>query len=227
MNITILGVGDVGTALAPLFAAAGHQVLLASRRSRQELAGHGLAELLSQPNVTAGGVPGSAASADLMLLSVPYGGAEAALAEVGDLTGRIVVDATNFNHGRDGDAADPGPGGTTTVLAERYPQARWVKSFNMLWAGWLRTDARPAERADRAVLLAADDDNAKTIVAHLIKQCGFVPFDTGGLADAASRQLEGTPAWNQRLTAEQAAQLLPDAPGARSPRSPASTSTTA
>ncbi len=97
----------------------------------------------------------------------------------------------------------------------------------MLWAGWLRTDAKPDGRADRAVLLAADDTDAKTVVADLIRQCGFVPFDTGGLADAASRQLEGTPAWNQRLTAEQAAQLLPDAPGARSPQGPASTTTSA
>ncbi len=87
MNITVVGVGDVGTALAPLFAAAGHQVLLASRRSRQGLAEHGLAELLSRPNVAAGPVRGSADSADLVLLSVPYGGAEAALTEVGTWPG--------------------------------------------------------------------------------------------------------------------------------------------
>ena len=83
----------------------------------------------------------------------------------------------------------------------------------MLWAGWLRTDAKPGGHGDRVLLLAADDTDAKSIVAELIAQSGFVPFDTGGLANSAARQLEGTPAWNQRLTVEEAARLFPDAPG--------------
>lgn len=210
----MLGVGDVGTALAPLLAAAGHEVLLASRRTSQQLADDGLHELLAIPAVTVAPMQDAARDADVLLLSVPYGVAEAALTEVGDLTGRVVVDATNYNRGRDGDLADPGREGTTAVLSRSFPQARWVKSFNMLWAGWLRTDAKQGGKADRVVLLAADDTAAKSLVAGLISQCGFVPFDTGSLADAVTRQLEGTPAWNQRLTAQEAARLLPGAPGA-------------
>lgn len=96
----------------------------------------------------------------------------------------------------------------------------------MLWAGWLRTDAKPEGGADRVVFVASDDVDAKALVAELIAQCGFVPFDTGSLAHAVARQLEGTPAWNQRLTSEQAARLLPDAPGARNVTSASTGGTT-
>ena len=82
----------------------------------------------------------------------------------------------------------------------------------MLWAGFLRADA-DRDAPHRVVLVAADDPVAKRAVAGLIGDMGFVPFDTGALADAAERQLEGTPAWNERLTAAEAAALLPGAPG--------------
>jgi predicted dinucleotide-binding enzyme len=226
LKITIVGVGDVGGALAPLLAAAGHQVRLASRRTERQLAEQGLAELLARPNVSVRPVEAAAADADLVLLSVPYGVAEQSLSDLGVVTGTVVVDATNYNRDRDGDAADPGRDGTTAVLLQRFPNARWVKSFNMLWAGWLRTDAKPEGGADRVVFVASDDVDAKALVAELIAQCGFVPFDTGSLAHAVARQLEGTPAWNQRLTSEQAARLLPDAPGARNVTSASTGGTT-
>ena len=214
VGIVVVGVGDIGSTLAPLLASAGHEVVLASRRTREELADGGLGELLQQPGVRVAPVPAGAEHADVVLLSVPFGRAAQTLDQLGELSGRIVIDATNFNRDRDGDDVDPGAAGTTVVLAERFPAARWVKSFNMLWAGYLRADAKPAGQGDRVVFVAADDAEAKATVADLIRDAGFVPFDTGGLGDSVDRQVEGTPAWNQRLTFEQAARLLPGAPGA-------------
>jgi hypothetical protein len=211
-TITIVGVGDVGSAVAPLLADAGYRVRLATRRTPAELAEQGQADLLARPGVTAVPVAGAASDAEAVLLTVPYHAAAATLAELGDLDGTLVLDATNYNRDRDGDALDPGPSGTTAVLAERFPAAVWTKAFNMLWAGWLRTDARPGAE-ERVVFIAADDPAAATAVATIVRDAGFVPFLTGTLDEARDRQLEGTPGWNRRVTAVEAAALLPAAPG--------------
>ncbi|UUY01765.1 nuclear transport factor 2 family protein [Svornostia abyssi] len=81
----------------------------------------------------------------------------------------------------------------------------------MLWTGFLREDADPAEPV-RVVFVAADDQAAKEKVATLVRDMRFVAFDNGTLADARLRQLEDTPAWNRRLDVEQARSLFPDAP---------------
>ena len=211
-TITVVGVGDVGSAVAPLLADAGHTVRLATRRTPAELAEQGQADLLARPEVTAVPVAGAADGADAVLLTVPYHAAADTVAELGDLDGVLVLDATNYNRERDGDALDPGPGGTTAVLAARFPPAVWAKAFNMLWAGWLRTDARPGAE-ERVVLIAADDAVAAAAVATIVRDAGFVPFLTGTLDQARDRQLEGTPGWNRRLTVTEAAALLPAAPG--------------
>ena len=212
-TIVIVGVGDVGSAVAPLLSDAGHRVRLATRRTAAQLADQGLADLVARPGVSVVPVAGAVRDADAVLLTVPYHAAADALDELGDLTGVLVLDATNYNSERDGDALDPGPAGTTAVLAARYPAAVWTKAFNMLWAGWLRSDARPGGVRERVVLIAADDDAAAGAVAQLVHDAGFVPFRTGSLDQARDRQLEGTPAWNRRLTAAGAAGLLPDSPG--------------
>lgn len=212
-TITVVGSGDVGSVVADLLAGAGHRVFLASRRTAGELASQGRAELLGRPSVSVVPVSGAAADADAVLLAVPYHAASQTLDELGDLTGTLILDATNYNRGRDGDALDPGPEGTTAVLAAQHPEAVWTKTFNMLWAGYLRSDARPEGERERVVLIAADSPDAVEAVASLVHDAGFVPFHTGSLAEAAGRQLEGTPAWNRQLTAQQAADLIPDAPG--------------
>ena len=211
-RVAVVGLGDIGTALAPGLTHAGYQVALVSRRTRADLAGTGLTAVLDDPRVAVVRSNGAAAEADVLLLAVPYRVAQATLSDLGDLTGKIIIDATNYNRDRDGDDLDPGPAGTTSVLRREFPAARWVKAFNMLWAGWLRTDA-DVTAPYRVVFVAADDPDAKATVAELIRRVGFVPFDTGFLADAQDRQLEGTPAWNQRLAAGDAHMLMPEAPG--------------
>lgn len=63
------------------------------------------------------------------------------------------------------------------------------------------------------MFVAADAPAAKATIADLVRRTGFVPFDTGTLDQATARQLQGTAAWNQRLTVDEARAILPDAPG--------------
>lgn len=148
-----------------------------------------------------------ASDSEIFVLTVPWHAAEEVVHNLALPPGRIVVDATNLNPERDGAGLDPGPGGTTSRLRDRFGELRWVKAFNMLWSGWMRPKA-----PQQVVFVAADDAAAKRLVAGLIRDTGFVPFDTGSLADAEQRQLQSTPAWTQRLDAIATADLLPGPP---------------
>jgi magnesium transporter len=214
-TVTVIGTGDVGATVADLLVAGGHRVVLGRRRPDADLpaplGAHREAGTLEVRTVAE-----SALDVDVVFLAVPWHAAIATVEEAAPKPGTIVVDTTNYNAGRDGADADPGPAGTTAVLAERFADLVWVKSFNMLWAGYLREDADPAAPF-RVVFVAADDAQAKATVATLVADAGFVAFDTGTLADAAARQLESSPAWNRQLDAEEAIRMYPDAPGALTP----------
>jgi predicted dinucleotide-binding enzyme len=205
-NIAVIGTGDVGATLIELLVAAGRRVVVGSRRAADDLDG-AVALLASSGQVEVRPIERSAEGVDVLFLAVPWHAAVTTLEAARVPDGTIVVDTTNFNAARDGTDLDPGPGGTTDVLAPRFPQLRWVKSFNMLWTGFLREDVDRA-KPHRVVFVAADEQAAKDEVAALVTEMGFVPFDNGTLAGARERQLEGTPAWNQRLSVDEAQDLL-------------------
>jgi hypothetical protein len=104
------------------------------------------------------------------------------LEQTGSLDGKIVIDTTN-QFGADG-WEDLGERTAAQVNAERMPGARYTKSFNTLTSGF---QAEAAERRGDervALFLCGDDQDAKTTVAALIEDAGFVPVDVGGTADA-------------------------------------------
>jgi len=112
---------------------------------------------------------------------VPWPVLPEALAQVGSLVGKIVIDTTNqFG------APQPSDGTTAAQFnAGRMAGARYTKSFNTLTSGF---QAKAAHRVgdDRVVQwLCGDDAEAKAIVAGLIADAGFVPVDLGATADAA------------------------------------------
>lgn len=173
MNIAILGAGNVGTTLGRRFAEAGHTVTYGVR---------------SPDDPKHAGTPGpvrpigaAAAQADLLVLTTAWAGAESTLRAAGDLTGKILVDATN----------PIGPGmvlthGTTDSGAEQVarwaPGARVVKAFNSIGREVM---ADPRFGAARSVLwLCGDDPGACGVVATLAEQLGFEPVRLGPLARA-------------------------------------------
>lgn len=95
MHIGIIGAGNIGGNAARQLAHAGHQVTVSFARDQTRL--RALAEQLGATAAQ----PADAAQADVVVLSVPLGVIDQALAQAGPLGGRIVVD-TN-----DGGAAPP------------------------------------------------------------------------------------------------------------------------
>lgn len=178
MRVAIIGAGHIGGGIARQLAAAGHEITLAYSRRPQSLPA--LAAEIGSGTTFA--TPAAAvAAAEVVVVSVPWRALPEALAELGSLDGKIVIDTTN-QYG----APQPPAGATAAQFnAARMTGARYTKSFNTLTAGF---QARAAGRSgvDRVVQwLCGDDVEAKRIVAGLIADAGFDPVDLGGTADAS------------------------------------------
>lgn len=175
MDIAIIGAGNVGAALGRAFSRAGHPVTFgvrdaASPKAEAAAAASG-ASLASILEVTS--------RADVVVLAVPFTSAADALGAAGDLTGMIVVDATN-------PMARPVPDGHPSGaawLASVASGARLVKAFNVL--GFEHMDA-PILAEGRALLpVCGDDPEARRIVTALAAEVGFEAVEAGGLENAA------------------------------------------
>ncbi|GLX38581.1 NADP oxidoreductase [Streptomyces roseochromogenus] len=202
MRTGIIGTGRIGSTLARILVAAGHQVVLANARGPRSLAPL-LAEL--GPGAAAGRPVEAAGQADLLVLMVPFATVRGLLPPhvVQD---KVLVDATNAFNGP-GAAAGPSGRGSSELVAEWYPGARVVKSLNTMYFETLAVAGtvpgrQPSERL--AHFTAGDDAKAKEIVAGIITDLGFVPVDTGPLHSGGILQQPGGPVYNRPLTEAQA-----------------------
>jgi predicted dinucleotide-binding enzyme len=207
MNIGIIGSGNIGGTTARLFAAAGHDVVIANSRGPDTLAGL-VAEVGG--GLRAGTVDEAARHGDVVLVAIPMKAVEDLPPD--PFAGRIVIDANNYYPGRDGnyESLDTDATTSTEMLGAHLPGARVVKAFNTMNSRVLASGGRPdAPPEDRlAIFLAGDDAEAKQVAAGLIEEIGFAPVDTGGLADGGRRQQPGTPVYGADLTGAQAAGAL-------------------
>src|SRR5262245_13952106 len=92
MKIGIIGVGTVGGAIARKWAAAGHELLLGFSRDRSRL--EAFARELG-PRVGVGTPREVVEFGDVVLLAVKFWIVDDALAQAGDLAGKIVIDTSN------------------------------------------------------------------------------------------------------------------------------------
>jgi|SRR5579872_129046 len=176
MRIGVIGAGHIGGNCARQAVKAGHEVKLSFARDVAGL--EQLADELGEQAST-GTVAEAVAFADVVILSVPWGAIPEALAQAGDLSGKIVIDTTN----QFGAGPMPAQGQTAAAFnAQRMPGARYVKSFNTLTAGF-QEQAADRAGAERVVQwVCGDDAEAKQTAARLIEEMGYVPVDLGGTA---------------------------------------------
>jgi predicted dinucleotide-binding enzyme len=173
MRIGVIGAGHIGGNCARQAVRAGHQVKLAFARDPIKLE-----ELVSElgDGASTGTIGDAVAFGEIVILSVPWSAIPEALAQAGDLTGKVVIDTTN----QFGSGPKPEPGQTAAAFnAQRMPGARYVKSFNTLTAGF-QEQAAHRNGPNRVVQWVCGDDlPAKELVAGLIEDMGYVPIDLG------------------------------------------------
>lgn len=204
MRIGILGAGRIGATAARLFAAAGHEVLLANSRGPESLADT-VAEL--GPTVRAGTAREAADFGEVVLLAVPWTRRDA-LPGDDAVAGKVVIDAMN-PYSAEGPVIDLGPENSSSEeVAARFPSARIVKAFNTISSAHLGTRGRPAGEDRMAIFVAGDDPEAKVLVMSLIDEIGFDGVDTGSLAAGGRRQQPGSDLYNAPMSAQEARERL-------------------
>jgi 8-hydroxy-5-deazaflavin:NADPH oxidoreductase len=172
MNVAIVGAGRIGGNIARQLMRAGHEVTVSFARDLEAL------RALAGEIGGAVAAPAEAvADAEVVVIAVPWGALPAALEAAGPLAGKVVVDTTH----QFGAGPLPAPGQTAAAFnAARMPGARYTKCFNTLTAAF---QAATAHREPRVVQwLCGDDDEAKHVVARLVRDAGYEPVDLGGTA---------------------------------------------
>jgi predicted dinucleotide-binding enzyme len=176
--IAIIGTGHVGTALAKGWSRAGHQLVLGVRDPAKA------ASLASETKAAAKTPQQAAASADVVVLALPWQAAEGAVKTLGGLKGKIVIDCMNPLTMQNGQLALD-RGFTTSgaeTLAEWIPDARIVKTLNQIGAGLMADNADLPHRP--VMFMAGNDAAAKNAVVPLLSDLGFEPLDAGDLTKA-------------------------------------------
>ncbi|MGR0319506.1 NADPH-dependent F420 reductase [Agromyces sp. ZXT2-3] len=164
-TVSIIGNGNMGTAIGGIVAAGGHTVEYVGRDTAEPITG------------------------DIVVLAVPYpavGGIIEAHRE--QLAGKVVVDITNPLDFETFDSlVVPADGSAAGVIAAALPESRVLKAFNTNFAATLA--ARTVGGAQpTTVLVAGDDELAKQALIDIVRAGGVNAVDAGALSRA--RELE-------------------------------------
>jgi hypothetical protein len=183
MNIGIIGAGDIGQAFAGQAVKAGYEVIVSNSRGPESLAG-----VVNQlgPRAKAG-VRQKAAQADVVVLAVPWSQLGAALSDLPEWSGRILIDATNPVIQPDFRLADLKGSTSSEIVASLAPGARVVKVGNTLVSALLAADPKQAG-GRRVLFMSGDDTPAKAGVRDILENIGFATIDLGGLASGGRLQ---------------------------------------
>jgi predicted dinucleotide-binding enzyme len=171
MTYSIIGSGNVGTALARQFARSGITVGIANTRGPVSIAP--LANELG-PKVVALELQ-EALKAEVVILAVPFRAHTAVAKALSDWSGKVVVDAMN-TYGVSPEELNGQA--STDVVAAAFPGARVVKTLNQLPAKLLAQDPS-VNGGHRVMFVSSNDESAEVLLAKLVADLGFAPVILG------------------------------------------------
>jgi predicted dinucleotide-binding enzyme len=180
-TIGLIGSGHIGSTLARLAVAAGHDVVLSTSRGPETLT-----ELVDElgPHARAATAVDAAAAGDLVVVTVPLKAYRAVPVE--PLRGKVVIDTDNYYPQRDGQIAELDDETTTTseLLQAHLPESHVVKAFNNIFFKQLGSLGRPSGDPARSVLpIAGENEAAKRTVTEFLDSIGYDVYDVGPLAE--------------------------------------------
>jgi len=176
MRIAIIGTGNVGSALGTRWSQRGHEVVFGSRDPRSEK----VQKLSAATGAGAANIRDAVADAAVVVLATPWDATEESIVAAGDLSGKILLDATNPLQNMKLAL------GLTTSGAEQV--ASWagnatvVKAFNSTGAGNMRNPDYAGQKP--TMCICGDDAGAKQVASGLIEEIGFEAVDAGPLTSA-------------------------------------------
>jgi 8-hydroxy-5-deazaflavin:NADPH oxidoreductase len=191
LTTAIVGVGNIGGALARHLVAGSESVVLTAKNQSRAQA---LADELG-PLARAASVEDAIAGADVVVFAVWLDTIKELIAKDARLLeNKVVVDPSNpLGFDESGQMIRTLPEGQSagSVVAALLPaSAHYVKAFGTLGADALASGANREPR--RAVLFyATDDDAAATAIERLIRAARFEPVRAGGIADAGRLEVPG------------------------------------
>jgi 8-hydroxy-5-deazaflavin:NADPH oxidoreductase len=177
MNISVVGSGDMGGALAHAFSQH-HRVTVTGSKpgssSARAVIRASKGRIVELPI-------GQAREADLAVLAVPWARVNRALKGLGDLRGVPLLIVTLPWIGDERLALGFDDSGAESIAA-RATGARVVQAFNTMSATTIRRAKRYDPKA--TVFIAGDDAEVKRMVRRLAREIGFDSVDAGDLTSA-------------------------------------------
>jgi NADPH-dependent F420 reductase len=164
-HVSIIGTGNMGSAIANLVTKGGNTVEVFNTSTADK-----------------------PVTGDVVVLAVPYPAVADVIAGRADqLAGKVVVDISNpLNFETFDSLTVPADGSAAAEIAAALPQSRVLKAFNTNFAATLAAGA--VGPLPTTVLIAGDDADAKALLAGVVSAGGLRAIDAGGLSRA--RELE-------------------------------------
>jgi predicted dinucleotide-binding enzyme len=180
LNIGVIGSGNVGAGLARFWVKNSHEVMLSYSRDESKL----LRTAASiSGNVRTGTPRDAAAFGDVVVLAVPWPAVRDALNAAGTLEGKILYTTVNaLTPDKSGLAL-----GTTTSAAEEIAElARGARVVEALppFAELLASGSATVGGHPGTIFCCGDEQEAKSIVAGLVRETGAEVIDAGPLTAA-------------------------------------------
>ncbi len=171
-TISIIGSGNMATAIGTRAAKHGHTVEIMSRDTAKAQA---LADQIGDGATV--GTFGATPAGDIVVLAVLYAGAVDVVAHYGDaLAGKILVDITNpFNADASGVVTTAGNSASEQIAAAAPEGTHVVKAFNTIFRGVLAQD-KPLD-----VFFAGSSTEARARFATFLESLDLRPLDAGGI----------------------------------------------
>lgn len=182
------GTGALGGGLAWRWARAGYRILIGSRDgAKAQAAAQELTARLAGREISGHANPQAAASADLVVLAVPFAHQRPILEDIRPgLQGKILIDTTVPLVPPRVMRVQLPPEGSAAVIAQGIvgPETTVVSAFQNVAADLLAAEHTP----ECDVLVAGDRAEARDVVVSLAREAGFRAWHAGPLANSAAME---------------------------------------
>lgn len=179
MNITFIGIGNVGFAIADNLMKKGHRIIIGNNRADSMSVKRAVERI---PAFVVKSVQAAVDEADIVFLATPFHAAGSAVEGI-RFNGKPLVDCTNpvgpgVTHGLKSEQSG------SEVIQKQAADALVVKAFTIYGYENFTNPSFPKYDVKPVMLIAGNDDAAKQTVSALITEMGFFVKDTGQLSQA-------------------------------------------